>query len=342
MSEGYPVEVAMRYEHKDLIEGAAYAFLRSHPDLRNMAYLVISGSRGYGTATDTSDVDLRGFVVEDKKYLLGCNSFEQFEDSCTDTVLYGLKKFFCLCRGANPNVLELLGADEDCVVVMNEVGRKVRDSVEMFVSKRVIGSFGNYATAQLRRLQNALCHDQLGVAQQEFHLRDTLMGCMEHFNRMYTGFDKNAIRLYLREEGEVHNLPDQRILMDINLEGYPLRDFVGIYSEMRETVRNYEKLNHRNRKKDEVHLCKHAMHLVRLLMTGTDILRGRGIITKRQAEHELLMDIRNGFYGWPEFFDLAERFRADFEEAARNTKLPDEPDDARIEALQMEIFEGFM
>jgi predicted nucleotidyltransferase len=324
------------------IEGKEYDFLRGHPDLRNIVYLVISGSHGYGTATDSSDIDLRGFLIEDKKHLLGCGSFEQFEDIHTDTVIYGLKKFFSLCRAANPNTLELLGADEDCVVIMNEIGCRVRDNVDMFLSKRVIGSFGNYATAQLRRLKNALCHDQFDRIQQEKHLRDTLTACIDHFNRAYSAFDKNSIRLYIKDNENAEGDRNTGILADISLKSYPLRDFVGIYSEMRDTVRNYDKLNHRNRKKDNAHLCKHAMHLIRLLITGTDILNGYGIVTKRKAEHDLLMDIRNGKYAWSDLFAMVEEFRADFEIAAKNTTLPDEPDAMRIEDLQMEIFGAFL
>ena len=315
------------------IDGAEYDFLRTNPDLKNIAYLVVSGSHGYGTNNEGSDIDLRGFLVEDKKYLLGCDSFEQFEDVASDTVIYGMKKFFNLCRAANPNTLELLGADEGNIIMMSEAGRRVRENVDVFLSKRIIGSFGNYATAQLRRLSNALCHDRFDAGQQEKHLRDTLASDIEHFNRTYSAFDKNAIRLYI-EGGE--------ILADINLKGYPVRDFVGIYSEMRETIKTYEKLNHRNRKKDDAHLCKHAMHLIRLLITGTDILEGRGIITKRESEHGFLMDIRNGKYTYPEIFTLAEEYRAKFEETAKITKLPDEPDAKRIEELQIMIYESYM
>jgi len=313
------------------ISTSEYDFLRSNSDLMGIAYLVISGSHGYGTNNDDSDMDLRGFLVEDKKYLLGCEVFEQFEDIPTDTVIYGLKKFFSLCRAANPNTLELLGADDDCVVIANEAGRLVRANADMFLSKRVISSFGNYATAQLRRLSNALCHDQFDAEQQEKHLRDTLAMGIKHFNRTYTSFDKSAIRLYIG---------DNDILADIELKGYPLRDFLGIYSEMHETMKTYDKQNHRNRKKDDAHLFKHAMHLIRLLITGTDILNGIGIITKRKVEHDFLMDIRNGKFSFPEIFAIAEEYQTKFEAAAEKTLLPDEPDAARIERLQMEIFEN--
>jgi predicted nucleotidyltransferase len=176
-----------------LFDSSEYNFLRNNPDLKNIAYLVVSGSHGYGTSKEGSDIDLRGFLVEEKRYLLGIESFEQFEDIPTDTVIYGLKKFIHLCQAANPNALELLGADEKCVVIMNDVGRKIRENANIFLSKRVISSFGNYALAQLRRLSNALCHDQFDADRQERYLKDTLNASVEHFNRKYATFDKNAI-----------------------------------------------------------------------------------------------------------------------------------------------------
>ena len=323
-------------DNKSVLSKEEYNFLEANPDLKNIAYLVVSGSRGYGTDNEGSDIDLRGFLVEDKKYLLGCGSFEQFENVPTDTVIYGMKKFFSLCRAANPNALELLGADEDCIVIMNETGRKVHENAGLFLSRRVISSFGNYAAGQLRRLSNALCHDQFDAGQQEKHLRDTLAAGIDHFNRTYTPFDKAAIKLYIDENGS------DGILADIRLTGYPLRDFVGIYSEMSETIKTYDKMNHRNRKKDDAHLYKHAMHLIRLLITGADILNSRGIVTKRKTEHDFLMEIRNGKYSFPEIFHFAEEYQARFEAAAKDTRLPDEPDAMKIEALQIEIYEKYL
>lgn len=77
---------------------------------------------------------------------------------------------------------------------------------------------------------------------------------------------------------------DTEIFIDINLKHYPLRDFKNIYSDMNNIVKDYSKLNHRNSKKDELHLNKHAMHLIRLLVTGTEILEGKGINTYREKE----------------------------------------------------------
>ena len=229
---------------------------------------------GYGTNNEHSDIDLRGVLIEDKKYLFGLKSFEQFEDLTTDTVVYGLKKFIRLCAEANPNILELLGTDDDCVVLMNEKGKPIRDNANLFLTKKVINSFRNYAAAQLRRLQNALCHDSYENQEKTKYLCDVLNKQFEHFKRTYTYFENGSIYIYVDEKSNDLNV-------DINLKAYPIKDFVGIYSELKDTIKTYDKLNHRNNKKDDGRLYKHAMHLImhliRLLVTGADILKGKGI-----------------------------------------------------------------
>ena len=313
----------------ELLKKSEYDFLRENPDLRDVIYLTLSGSHGYGTNNENSDCDLRGVLIEDRKYLFGFKTFEQFEELSTDTVIYGLKKFVRLCSEANPNALELLGTEEDCIAIMTERGKQLRGNSELFLSRRVINSFGNYATAQLRRLQNALCHDSYEEQDKVKHLRNSLNAQLEHFRRTYTSFDNGAIKIY----------SDNDVLkFDINLKEYPISDFAGIYSELSNTIKTYNKLNHRNNKKDDAHLYKHAMHLIRLLITGTDILNGKGIITKRRDEHDFLMDVRNGKYSFEEIFRFADEYQAKFEKAAENTKLPYMPDIEKIENFLMGLY----
>ena len=317
----------------NLLKNAEYRFIHTNPDLQNIIYLTLSGSRGYGTNNENSDTDLRGVLIEDRKYLFGLKTFEQFEDLPTDTVIYGLKKYVRLCADANPNALELLGTNEDCIVLMSDKGKLLRDNASLFLSQKVIGSFGNYATAQLRRLQNALCHDSYAEQEKTRHLRNTLHAQLEHFKRTYTSFDKGAINIYADpKSGE--------LVFDIDLKSYPIKDFVGIYSELSNTVKTYNKLNHRNNKKDDAHLYKHAMHLIRLLITGTDILNGKGIVTMRTDEHEFLMDLRNGKYSFEEIFNLTDTYQGKFEKAAEKTALPLAPDMEKIEKLLIALYEA--
>lgn len=78
---------------------------------------------------------------------------------------------------------------------------------------------------------------------------------------------------------------------------------------------------------------KHAMHLIRLYMTGIDILESHQIITYREKEHDLLMSIRNGDYLNDDkvslnddFFKIVDEYDKKFKKAAEDTTLPNNPD----------------
>lgn len=90
-------------------------------------------------------------------------------------------------------------------------------------------------------------------------------------------------------------------------------------------------------------LCKHMMHLIRVYHMGTDLLREGRVITYRDTDHALLMDIRSGGYvdralrPTAAFGALVEQCEADFRRAAEQTRLPEQPDRAFANALTMEI-----
>ncbi len=319
------------------LDAPAYDFFQTNPDLKNCIYLTLSGSHGYGTHNENSDMDLRGVLIEPDSTLFGLQSFEQFEDRETDTVIYGLKKFVALCANANPNTLELLGTHEDSIYQITPEGQLLRDHSHLFLSQRVTQSYGNYATAQFRRLSNALCHDHYSDKEQELHLCNSLNSQIEHFNQSYHSFEKNQIEIFLPKSEE-----EPQLLFNIHLDNYPVRDFANLYSEIANTIKTYNKLNHRNRKKDDLHLYKHAMHLIRLLKMGIDLLEGKGIQTRRTADLPLLLDIRNGKLSFPEIFDLADQVKKDFDQAAKVTTLPDKPDTNQIEALMKNIYQSIL
>ncbi len=330
----------MNIQHiKDKLSSNEYKFLSTDPHLgNNILILTMAGSIAYGTNVDTSDIDVRGVTVETKQDILGLSSFEQYEDRITDTVIYGLKKFITLCLNSNPNVLEILGTNPEHLLVISKEGQLLRDNANLFLSKKAAQSFGNYATAQLRRLQNALARDNYPQPEKEKHILNSILGQMDHLKRTYTGFTEKEINLYIdkSDKDEV----DSEIYIDIDLKHYPLRDLNNIYSDMNNIVRDYSKLNHRNSKKDELHLNKHAMHLIRLLITGTEILDGKGINTYREKERELFLDIRKGKYSYSEIFEMVDEYERLFKAAADNTSLPEEPDYRRVEELMMGIYEG--
>lgn len=327
---------------KKLLKTEPYDFLRTNEHLGdNIMLLTIGGSHAYGTSNPDSDIDIRGIATERPKEIIGLSSFEQVIDSTTDTTIYSFRKIVSLMLNMNPNTIELLGTNDDMIFYINQYGKMLKDNLDLFLSQRAISSFGGYATQQLRRLENALANDHYPQSEKEKHIANSIRNQFSHFERTYTSFDKGSIVLNVKPSSR-DNM-DSEIYMDINIKDYPLRDFKAIYAEMSNVVKDYDKLNHRNRKKDDLHLNKHAMHLVRLMLMLIDILTTGEVITYRGKDLELLMNIRNGKYQktdgsyYPEFFELVTKLQNDIDYAIKHTVLKPEPNIKKIEELVMDI-----
>jgi hypothetical protein len=122
-----------------------------------------------------------------------------------------------------------------------------------------------------------------------------------------------------------------------------LRDYKNIWSNLNNVVKEYGKLGKRNTKKDDLHLNKHAMHLVRLYLMCLDILEKGDIITFQTVYHELLMEIRNGKFQNEDgtfdsaFFDLVNELEKKLAYARENTSLPEKPNYKHIEEFVMAV-----
>lgn len=152
-------------DFKTLLHSPTYDFLRTDPHLGNRIILLgLGGSHAYGTSNPNSDIDFRGITLNQPSDLLGLTEFEQFEDRVTDTVIYSFNKIIKLLLECNPNTCEILGLDDDQYLIKTKLGQEIIDHTELFLSKRAIKSFGGYASAQLRRLQNSLARDSMPVS----------------------------------------------------------------------------------------------------------------------------------------------------------------------------------
>jgi predicted nucleotidyltransferase len=324
---------------KEKLNSSNYDFLRTNEHLGNKIILLTTGgSHAYGTNVETSDLDIRGIAIERPEEIIGLLNFEQFENKETDTTIYGFRKFINLVSNANPNVLEMLGTKEEQLFTLSKEGKLLRDNVDIFLSKKVIHSFGGYATAQLRRLQNALARDNYPQPEKEKHIMNSIKNQMVTFCDRYKEVVEEELKLYPDKSDKEDY--DTEIFIDINLKHYPLRDLKNMYSEMSNVITDYDKLNGRNKKKDELHLNKHAMHLIRLLIMGTEILEGNGLNTYRENDKDFLLDIRYSKYTYDEIFEFVDKYEKEFKYASDNTELPNKPNFNKINELVMEINKG--
>ena len=162
---------------RGLIPGAPL-FLKS-----NVHYETIMGSHAYGVA-DTSvkqklpDYDVYGFAIPPKemlfKHLTGwipgfgdeppgfdtwqqtgvCDPSSGGQGKEWDLSIFGIVRYFELCRENNPNVIDSLFTNEECVLHCTQIGRMVRDHRKLFLSKLCWKKFRGYANAQLRKLND--------------------------------------------------------------------------------------------------------------------------------------------------------------------------------------------
>ena len=163
-------------DFKKLMNSEEYDFLRTNERLGNRIMLLgLGGSYSYGTNNEGSDIDFRGVTLQMPSDLLGMTEFDQYEDDKTDTVIYGFNKLVKLLLECNPNTCEMLGLDEDQYLIKSDLGQELIDNTHLFLSKRAIKSFGGYADAQLRRLQNAIARDTLPQSDREKHILKSVM-----------------------------------------------------------------------------------------------------------------------------------------------------------------------
>ena len=327
---------------KDLMNLPEYAFLHTHPRFGSRIMLLgVSGSYGYGTNREGSDIDLRGVTLNLPSDLLGLTAFEQYEDAGTDTVIYSFNKLIRLLLECNPNTIEILGLDDDQYIIKSQLGQELLDHRELFLTKRAAASFGHYADAQLRRLQNAIARDSLPQSEREQHILRSVSHALEDFERKHAEWNKGSVRVYI-DTAEREDM-DTEIFLDAELHHLPLRNYSEVMNSMLSVIRNYDKAGKRNHKKDDDHLNKHAMHLVRLFMMGIDILENAQIRTHRPEEDlKLLRSIRSGAFMedgifTPAFYDIVAEYEQRFERAERGSTLPDNPDMDAVEAFVEKI-----
>lgn len=321
---------------QEVLSRPEYQFIQTNPHLGgSMLFATFGGSHSYGTNVEGSDIDIRGCAFNSKTDLLGRTNFEQVINNATDTTIYSFNKLIGLLENCNPNTIEMLGCRPESYMFYRPIGKMMVDQRKMFLSQKAVGSFGGYATQQLRRLQAALACDRYDQSEKEKQILSSCKSSMTTFNDRYKEFEEGAINLYI-DDSEREDL-DTEIFVDVSLQHYPLRDYKNIWSDLNTVIKEYGKITQRNKKKDDAHLNKHAMHLIRLYLMCIDILETGDIVTYRKNDLPLLMAIRNGEYQKEdgtfrqEFYDMLDVYEQRMQYAKKNTDLPPKPDYKKIE-----------
>ena len=331
---------------REKLNTTEYDFLRTNEHLdNNIILLGLGGSHAYGMEKPdgSSDLDVRGIALNSKKEILLGNDFEQVDNTVTDTTIYSFKKIMKLLSNSNPNCIEILGLNPEHYLYISQIGQELLNNKKLFLSKKVIHSFGGYSNQMLYKANMKSTH-AMKQAELEKHILKTLQHMQVDFVGKYTNVPTDGIRLYI--DKAIQEDYDTEIFMNVNLTGYPLRDYCSMWNELQNTVTQYKKLGKRNSHAlEHDKMGKHLAHLIRLNFMCLDILEKEEIVTYREKEHDLLMEIRNGKYITAdnqirsEFYDLVNELEKRLDYAKENTNLPDLPDYKKINEFVMSVNE---
>ena len=106
-----------------------------------------------------------------------------------------------------------------------------------------------------------------------------------------------------------HGFLSQMIFQTFN--GYAMSQF----KKIEQDIRNHGEVR-----------WKHAMHLLRLLLTGAATLREGRVPVRVEAHRERLLAVKRGEMPWAEVDAWRKELHHDFERALAETKLPERPD----------------
>lgn len=137
----------------------------------NVHYLTLMGSVAYGTTSDTSDNDVYGFVIPPKDMIFphlrgeildfGTQKkrFSQWQQhhiksdkKSYDFQVFSIVRYFHLCMGNNPNMIDSLFTPVNCVLHSTAIGEMVRENRKMFLHKGCWHTFKGYAYSQLHKM----------------------------------------------------------------------------------------------------------------------------------------------------------------------------------------------
>lgn len=276
---------------------------------RNRIFYTRAGSRAYGLATQESDEDFRGVFIGMPDNLVGLHPVEHCELS-GDNMLFELRKFIVLARDCNPNIIELLFMDESDILLQNEWWLRIKSQREMFLSRRAKHTFSGYAMAQLKKIRshNVWLHDPQ-PREQPTAAKYLKTKHIEGLGQREV-FDQNAYETALKQWRQYWEWKEKR---------NPKRAVL-------EEAHGYD--------------TKHAMHLVRLLRMGVEIMRGEGVQVKRKDREELL-SIRNGKLSYDELVEMADELNRQLDNLYQTSALPHAPDADRINGLLLEIYRDY-
>lgn len=361
--------------------------------------LTLSGSRAYGTHNDDSlmgkisDTDVRGVCFEQlSDFFSGNNGISFTEQNAgwgkevdsdfpclienKDSTVYGLSKWLEMAAKGSPNNLEILWMPRKHYFHISRLGEILVDSKELFISKKVRGSYKGYAISQLNRLKRHREWAQKGelvkplISDYTTKLApdSNLLTKSQHgaFIQFFIMLMREAIenrpmnedfREYMRDlpydaKAQQNPIPES-LFPSVQALTNATDEFMALLhatQRYNSALTEYNDWLHWKKNRNEERALleqkqgydgKHAGHLMRLFRTGSEILRtGQLIVDRREAgDVDSLIQLRRGNVPYLDMIAMAEEAIMDLDKAEAESTLPEAPDHKLIQKLKEYLYE---
>jgi hypothetical protein len=282
------------------------------------------GSRAWGLADDGSDTDERGVFALPLPWIAGLVPPPEDLVSADGSATYwSVGKAVRQALRADPNTLEMLFVASARAV--DPIGEWLLEAREAFVSVEIHGSFGRYALAQLRQLDQGLRLAEHRALVLEW-LRASPSLSLDDVAARLAGVSRRA---FPTEADAVHQAKQYvkqlyRSLADQGL--LEASDFASLARFARERAHDFD-LPRELRPKN-------AYNLLRLLAVATTWLRtGHVELEVTGPLRDRLLAIKRGEVPLGEILAEAEAMGPELDAARRASTLPARPDVGRADAL---------
>ncbi len=295
-------------------------------------------------------------------------------DVKVEGVVFDVVKFVKLSAAANPNTLEMLFADTRDWLYSTEAWQRLHRERHQFLSQKVQQTYLGYALAQLKRIKThrswLLSPPRTKPSRADFGLPER--GTLQRDDRVQieqsiadrmrswrldTLEMPQATRIALNEklqefwadtlrvrEDELEDATQHAAAASLGLD----RDMLEVLKgerRYRAALKHWDSYERWKRERNEARAAleatfgydtKHAMHLLRLMRTGLEVLE-TGTLEVRRADAAELNAIRDGALSYDEMLAAAEGLRARMEDAAKRSPLPADVDRQALAELCTEL-----
>lgn len=292
-----------------------------------LIFATLAGSHLYGTETPESDVDIRGVCLAPPCVLLGLQGFEQFQPKgetaiaysksqdfpvSDDVTIYSLNKFFALCLNANPNILELLFTPGWTELYADGYWQDIVKNRHLFLSTKIVHTFAGYAYSQLSRIQRH--YKWLKTPPEkpdpyEYGLNDTVEGAHHWESATMKSAYQNQLKNFQSYKTWRENRNPKRAALEA-MYGYD---------------------------------TKHAMHLYRLIIEATELLKDGTLTLPLQPDtRAFLKQVQEGAIPYEEVVRMGKEAKDFLQSLEADSPLPRGPDFVGAEKLLIELNEEWL